>query len=501
MNEAEAIPLAPWEPDKGPFNEGTSDSVNNVQPITNGWCPVPDRSAISVSLGSLCYGATYYRTSSGAFGLIAGTATKFWKLNTGAVPYTWDDITGATVPNISIGQIWQFLRSGNQLYVTSLDTPLQSFDVDAGVTFVDVAGSPPKAKYIAQLGDFILLGYLKVGATEYPTKWMVSGINAPTIWTVGTQLSDEQVIPDGDEIMNVLGGPDGGRVIQRRAKRALLLTPDAAMAIKMKTIDADYGAVAPYAIVKIGGDDYAYLAEDGFKRGDQKVPIGSGRVDDYFFADVDASKLEQVQGTVDPVQHMVWWRYQDNNGDYKMIGWDWELDRWARSDIAATMIVPIVNPGVTLEALDAIFLALYGSSSIDTAAAESFDSPRWKGGRPLFAVFGTDFILYTLSGSPRAATMDTVARILSGNSGMVSKVTGVRGLIDSDSYTAQLAISATHGAVSTGSFGGAGAVSRIGVAPVRGSGRLARVRLNVPAGTDWSFCHGAIPLTSIGGRG
>jgi len=108
---------------------------------------------------------------------------------------------------------------------------------------------------------------------------------------------------------------------------------------------------------------------------------------------------------------------------------------------------------VTLEALDAIFLALYGSSSIDTVGAESLDSARWKGGAPLFAAIGTDFKLYTFSGSNQAAQMDTIASVLTGNTGMVSKITGARALIDSDSYTIQLATSATHGGVSTASFG------------------------------------------------
>lgn len=501
MKEGDVVALAPWEPDKGPFNVGTSDSVNNVLPIINGWAGMPGMSEISAALIAQAYGGVYYRTSSGSYGVIVGTVNKFYKLNTGTTPYSWTDITGATAPNIATGQYWQFLRFGTKLYVTSLDTALQEFDVDSGVTFVDTAGSPPKAKYIAAIGDFIILGYLKVGATEYPNKWQTSGLNSPTTWTTGSLLADDQVLPDGDEIMGFVGGVDGGRVIQRNAKRSLLLTADAAMAIKQHSIDAKYGCNAPYSIQSIGSDDYVYLAPDGFKRGDARVPIGAGRVDDYFYTDVDISKVERVQSAIDGVGHMVWWRYQDNNGDHKMIGWDWELDRWTRCSSAPIVLLSILNPGVTLEALDAIFLALYGSSSIDTVGAESLDSARWKGGAPLFAAIGTDFKLYTFSGSNQAAQMDTIASVLTGNTGMVSKITGARALIDSDSYTIQLATSATHGGVSTASFGGAGTLTRTGFCGLRGAGRMARLRVNVAAGVDWSVCHGVVPLMAPGGRG
>jgi hypothetical protein len=392
-------------------------------------------------------------------------------------------------------------RFGTNLYATSIGAPLQFIDVDSGAAFADVAGSPPRAKYIKTIGDFLILGYLKVGATEYPNKWASSGLDAPTVWTVGTQLADEQLIPDGDEIVGLLGGVDGGRVLQRKAKRSLILSADAAMPIKQHVVDPAYGVLAPYSIVAIGGDDYAYLAEDGFQRGDAKTPIGAERVNRFFFADVDLAEVEFVQGVVDPYNHMVWWRYKSNSGTYKMLGWDWELNVWTQADPDALLLVASVTPGVTLEALDAIFLDLYGSSSIDTPGAETFDSRRWAGGRPTFGAIGSDGILYIFTGSNRAATMDTTAQVLSGNVMQHSGITGAYLVSDTNSYTLAKAGGARHGDESTMAFGTAAGPNRTGIVPMRGDHLLTRFRAEIPAATAWSFVHGVEPQLVGAGQG
>lgn len=496
------IPFALFEPDKGPFSESSTDYVMNVTPISNGWAGFPDLSALSSALGADCYGGCYYRTSDGSYAVVVGTATALYKLNTGTTPYTFTDISGPSAPYaVPIGQMWQFERFGTGLYACTLGAPLQFLDVDAGGNFADAAGSPPRSKYIKTIGDFLLLGYLKVGATESPNKWATSGLNAPTIWTVGTQLADEQVIPDGDEIMGLLGGATGGRVFQRKAKRSLVLSADAAMPIKSSVIDPAYGVLAPLSIVAIGGDDYAYLAEDGFQRGDGKLPIGAEKVNRFFFSDVDLAQVETVQGGVDPYNHMVWWRYKSNVGAYKMIGWDWELDRWTQADPDVAVLLTAVVPGVTLEALDAIFLSLYGSSSIDTPGAESLDSRRWAGGRPTFGAVSSAGIVSIFTGGNRAATMDTTAQALSGDVMKRHGITGAYLVSDTNSYTLAKAGGDRHGDVGTMAFGTPAGPNRIGLVPMRGDHRISRFRAGIAADVDWSFVHGVEPELVGAGQG
>jgi hypothetical protein len=497
------IPFPPWEPDKGPFSETSTDHVVNVTPISNGWAGFPDLSAISSAITGTACGGCYYRTSDGSYGIVVGTTTNLYKLNTGTVPYSWTNVSGPSAPYaVPTGQMWQFARFGTGLYAVSLGAPMQYLNVDLGGNFADAAGSPPRAKYITIVGDFIILGYLKVGATEFPNKWASSGLNAPTIWTVGTQLADEQVLADGDEVVGLIGQSQGGRVLQRHAKRSLVLTPDAAMPIKSQVIDASFGIIAPLSIVTISGDDYVYLAEDGFQRGDDKTPIGSERVNRWFLSDCNISEIENVLGVADPLNHMVWWRYKSIDGSYRMIGWDWEIDRWAYSDANVLVLLSAVTAGVTLEGLDAIFLSLYGSSSIDTANAESFDSRRWAGGRPTFAAIGPDGIMYLFTGNNRAATLDTTAQVVSGSMFQRVGITGAYAVTDTSTYTLAKAGANRHGDVALASFGtGIAPAPRTGIVPLRGDHLLARFRLSVPANTEWSYVHGVEPQTVRAGQG
>lgn len=483
------IPAARWEPDKGPFNVGTTDYVMNVQPISNGWAPLPSPSQVSADIGEECRGGCYYRSSTGAFGIILGTPTKLLKVDaTVAPPYPVVDVSSGAY-NVPDGHMWQFERHGTKLFATQLGDDLQQLDVDIGGAFSATPGSPPRAKFLKTIGDFLVLAYIKVGATEKPQSWATSGLADTDVWTAGVELADDQDIRDGDEITGILGNENGGRIIQRHAKRSLLLTADAAMPIRSQTIDPEFGCFAPYSIVMIGASDYVYLDEDGFKRGDERIPIGTERVNNYFFANCALDGLELVQGCADPFKHIVWWTYLGVDGLMHLIGWDWELDQWCQSNVEAAVMLPIVTSGNTLEQLTAIFASLYGVGSIDAPGAESLDSRRWKGGRPLAGMMGTDNILYSLTGENLAAQFDTTSQVLSGDN---LRRKGINmGLFVGDTKDYQMAVGFADSHGDAILFKPARTASqRNGLVTAKGEGKLVRARIYLDAGVDWSFGHG-----------
>lgn len=69
------IPLPPFEPDKGPFSAVSTEVATNVLPTSVGWGPMPQLSDLSSALAAQCYGAWWYRNTTGSFGFIAATKT------------------------------------------------------------------------------------------------------------------------------------------------------------------------------------------------------------------------------------------------------------------------------------------------------------------------------------------------------------------------------------------------------------------------------------------
>lgn len=467
------IPFYPWEPDKGPYSTTSTDEVQNLTPLANGWGPFQTLSEVSVSLGAACVGAAFYRASDGSFGFIAGTSTALFKLNT--ADGTWTDIKGATY-SVPAGQLWQFERFGTGLYAANLDNPLQVYDVDAGGTFGNVPGSPPQAKYIRAIGSFLVLGYLKIGADEFPQDVEWSGLEDAETWTVGTKFCDRQTLPDGDEIVGLMKASFGGRIMQRNAKRGMIR--DSQYIFRITDIDPDNGVVAPYSIVPIGADSYVYLAEDGFYRGDDRQPIGAERVNRYFFEDADLDALDTVQGGVNPFDKYVIWTYTDGSGEKKSIGYDWQLDRWFRTDIAVEIYASAVTAGYTLEELDAF-------GTVETLPA-SMDSRIWKGGRPTFAAFTSDFKLKSFSGAFAEGEAQTCQMELV--PGARAFVNGARLQSNSDDYTLAIATADKHGGVET--WGSDISPETTGLTPFRRSGRLHRFKATVAAGSTWTHIHG-----------
>lgn len=475
------FPLGPWEPDKGPFSAASIDTVMNLNPLANGWGPYPQLQEIGNSLGAQCLGAWYARKADGTFVLLAGTATGLFRYNTATL--SWDNISGASAPyNVQSGHLWQAIQFGGLFIVVNLEDPPQVYDIEAAGSFADLAGSPPQAKFIWVAGDFVVLGYLKVGADEFPQDIHWSGINDATYWTIDRKKgSDRQTLPDGDEIMGGFKFPGGARIIQRNAKRALVSSFNQYI-FEIKALDDRRGASSPYSIVPISANDYVFWRTDGIYRGDENIPIGAQRVDDLLFdqisGDVDITSLDLVQGVADPFQKVVLWTYLASDASRKVIGWDWELDRFFRLDTAALLVFSSTTPGLSLEADDGF------PDDVDTPGAPSFDSRIYRGGAPTLGAFTSSNTLAYYGGPAMAGTIETAtlggemtkayygARIV-GNPGSGTTMQAGKGTLADDTLTFSAAVSRS---------------TRTGVYPFRADAFFHRFRISTTAG-DTSFTH------------
>jgi hypothetical protein len=473
-------PFGPFEPDRTDYAPDSTTVARNCLPVRDGWGPNPDIVAISQALPDECLGATYVRSSTGAFFIIAGTREGLYRLDT--TDYSWEDISGPSAPySVPQGDRWSFCQFGKNLVATNIDDPVQVYDIDTGVAFADLPGNPPQAKYAWNAGEFLVLGHL----VSFPGRIQWSGIGNIGFWEVGLRGADFQDFPDGEDVIGGIGAERGAIVFQRRKIRQMLVTGNADYAFQIDVVNPERGVIAPLSIAQAGPNVFAYVSEAGFFMGVEGKPIGAERVDGWFFDNIDLDTLPDIRGVADPYRKLFWWQITKTDGTKFLLGYNWQLDRWCHADNNVSEMAVITTQGISIDGLDAFY------DTIDDVT-DPFDSRIFTGGRPVFGAFTTDNKLGFFTGTFMAATIETGTVEL--NPGSRSFLQEVRIVSDAPTYTVSVGKADRHGEAVT--YGSAVTpFASTGKSHFRVPGALHRVRMNIPAGTAWGHVVAADVLS------
>ncbi len=472
------IPFPSFEPDKSPFNYMASEGVLNVLPTADGHKPMPSLVEVSAALPSECLGARFIQGADGGITIIAGTVDALYKLDTSTSPWSFIDISKAGGYAVPTGDRWSFALFGNNLIAANLGGVLQSYDITGSGSFADIAGSPV-CRMVWVSGDYLVCGYLD--GLALTIKW--SGLNDSSFWTAGKRGSDTQTFPDGGPVQSGFGGQTGGVVMQRDKMRYMNFAPNSGMTFTFSEANNERGILSQYSVANVGPSQFFYLSKDGFYMGIQGQPIGAIRIDEWFFKEVDSNYLYDVRAVLDPYEKIVWWSYRTINGTKRLLGYNWQVNKWCHSDQDLTEAAALLTPASAWDSLDALYPTI---DDIDVP----FDSRIFKGGSPAFAAFTTDHKLAYFTGAPLAATLKTAEIELS--KGTRSFVNGARAEVDTIDFTAKVGQSDYHGGTITNDTAVAPS-PRSGKIPFRSSGRLHQFTVNIPAGTAWTSIKGISP--------
>lgn len=398
--------LGAWEPDSAGCDTGLMVVAKNCYPSKIGYGPM--RGLMSYGGGTLpaaCVGLFIARLAGGGWVAFAGTRTKLYKYVSGS----WTDYSRLSGGDYSVptDEKWSFAQFGSKLIAANFNDDPQVIDVDSGAAnFAALAGSPPKARYVAVVGDFVFLAAL---ATN-PRKVMNSGLNDSEGWTIGTNFCDEQEFPDGGRVTGMAGG-EYGYVFQEKAIRQTVYQPTPDIAFGYQRVDQEHGCAAGYGLTIHGGSAF-FPADDGFYRlspGTGLVPIGSQRVNQWFRDNSDPSRFFATQAFVDPYAPRVYWAFYSTSEatSYdRLLIYDWLLDRFTHADITAEIWATFATPGLTLEELDA-----YGSLE---AVPYSLDSRVWEGGRPVIGAIVSGDLQFLEGAFALTATLTEAPRQFGG---------------------------------------------------------------------------------------
>lgn len=387
------IALGEWMPDQ-PGLSGALTEAKNVVPTAIGYSPFSSEVALSANASQNLI-TTFTGKFTGTTVLFGAGTTKLYKFD--STDTSLDDVSklvAGSPTNYTTTALWKFTQFGKVVIAANGQDKLQAWTTGSSANFTDLAAAAPSASFVTVVRDFVVAAR----DATYPNRVYWSDINDETNWTSGpTSQSDFQDMADGGDIQGITGGEFGLILSERSiARMSYIGSP---FFFQFDTISRTLGCYEPRSIVQYGSTTY-FLSDDGFYAcdGQNIVPIGTEKVDRFFFADANPSLFNQMSAAVDPINSLVIWSYANTFGAKSLIVYNWQLKRWSRATTTASYIATAASAGITLEGLDA-----YGT--IDSLTS-SLDSRLWSGGKILLAgVDGAKIVTYT--GAPMEAEIRT----------------------------------------------------------------------------------------------
>lgn len=481
------VEFGEWLPDLPSLNNPGSITINNCIPAGKSYEPIfslVDITDDTNALDSYPRGSIHARVpSTGDEVNIVGTETALYRFDSP----TWTDISKAGGYALNSANNWEFVQYGIYVIGVNIDTNPQVYDIEAGGLFADLGGSPPKARYIDVVKDFVVLGNTidaTDGAVPYRVRW--SALGDSTSWTPSavTQADYQDLNADNGWITGVIGG-DYGIIFQEKAitRMDYIGSP---VVFQFNQVEINNGTQIPGSIIRVGSLIY-FIGIDGFYvfDGNHSYPIGSEKIDDFFINDFDAGFPDRVSVAVDYPNNVIIWSYPGagslNGQPNRVIFYNYAPNiekRWSGADIEMSHLSNTYS------------IAIYNMDNMDPdfpnldEIVPSFDSRFWTGNQIIVSAFSDEFKLQKFAGPPLTATIVTpevqlsegertnlirVKPLIETNAAFTGSVTveiGTRNLQSEEvTYTAAITLDST------------------GEAKVRSNARFHRMRVTVNPGT------------------
>ncbi len=466
------IEFGEWLPDYPDFENPGATIAKNVIPAAKSYLQFEGLSTFSDAMDAYARGAITVRDNSGNVYSYAGTETKLYEL--AAVVADRSRSSGGAYTTEALDG-WEFVQWDNQVIATNYADVIQNITI-GGSNFAALAGTPPRARHIAVVKDFVVVGNLFEGSA-LPNRVQWCEFDDETGWDEGTNQSDFQDLKGtGGWIQRLFGGEYGTIFQEFAIWRMTYVGGDAIFAFDK--VEPERGLLAPRAAVQFGRMIF-YIGQDGFYMladGVESIPIGHEKVNRYFFNDVDNSYLHRISSAVDPVRNIVLWAYAGagNTGGNpnKILIYNWVVKKWAFVEIDVEFIFSSATFGQSLEDLDAL-------GTLETLPF-SLDSRAWTGGNVTMGGFNTSHQLAYFNGTPLTATVETTEL---GDTGR-TQLTMVRPIVQGNSASITIQNGSRNTQNESFSYSASVSLNTTGIANVRKNARFHRVRCNITGGFD-----------------
>lgn len=481
------IPFGEWLPSKSSFKNPGCEVADNVIPTPGMYGPFPQAVGQGQTVSDDVQGADQLYNTAGTSVIVGGTDDSLF-IRSGTITET----SGLT--SIGSEEAWDFARFNDFVIATAVNNnPQYLSDIDSDTSWSDLPGSPPEAKRVAKVGDFLMMGW----CDGVPNRLQWSAFNNPTgSWATSrlTQAGQSDIDAKFGGIQKIVGGRYATVFQERGIQRISYIGPPVVW--RADTISADRGAVAPLSVVTIGYLSF-FLAQDGFyvTNGAGVDPIGTARINKWFFDNVNQAKIKQVHGAVDWQNECVVWAFHGAQSETynRLLIYSWAQNRFSTGTMQVGWLVGSQTDGVDLDSLDAIY------GNLDTIG-QSLDSAEFAPKDRRLSAFinsatTSEYSLFI--GTPLEATFETGE--FQPTPMRSAHVDEVMPIIDAEVWDARITLLLRNNkGVRTVSQ--EKATGNAGFAPVRGEGKKVAVRMVKPSGTIWDDAQGVQVRFSPGGE-
>ncbi len=514
------LALGPFRPDMADTNTGILHGLLNASLKPDGagvaygpladFVALPDGGDSSTPKGHLtCV------TQAGAYITFVMTATEI-RRNAA----TGGDTTIGSGYALPAGDRWSAVQFGKYAIFTNTFNGILAYDIELGGAVAAVSGAP-RARALAVIFDSLFA----FDCNDDNKLILYSSINDHTNWTTGT--AGYQPLPDGEELMGGAEVMDGtALVFQRNAIRILYRNDTVAMFSMRKPI-AGKGAINPWCIVPVNGG--AFFADSSglcFATVEGIIPLGRGKIDQWFLTDLSTDGLATIISAYDPKREVIRSLYKKAGVDTDDLGYSGLID----FDIETKEFVPVRLPlGPAPDPEDLVQIQMTGRlADISTVGTPgytmeelddfgdmdnlvpnlSLDDRFWYGGEEqLGAVMvatrndplnATPYYPGYFTGDSLEATFETTTQSL-GRRTDILEVCPV-----TDAAAIEIEIGAKDRLSDDIVYEEAATMDEDGIVPVYTAGRYIRLKATIPAAEEWSYFRGYEDLpgsSSVGGRG
>jgi hypothetical protein len=499
------LPLGPFRPDQPDTVPGRLANLLNASLKVDGesvaYGPLPGLLLVDPGGGSTTQpkGSLTCVTAAGAYVVFVMFDDSIYKVtNDGSYTLL------ASGYNLPAGDRWGACQFGKYAIFTNTFDGMLQYDIELGGAVTAVTDAP-RARVVRVVFDSVFA----LDCDDDNKLIQYSSVNEHTNWTTGT--SGYQPCPDGEQLQDIAEVTDGTALVFQRNAIRTLYRSDSILMFTMRKPIANKGAINPWCIVPVNGGAFFIDTNGfGFATAEGITPIGRGKVDRWWLADLEASGLASVQGAYDAEREVIRWLYHkagadDPDGEFEFaIDFDITTGEFApvgewgslvfsghpdtTDSVRVSVIFTTASPGYTMEELDQ-----FGDMDDMDDPNMSLDDRFWFGGVPQLGVFvhrvasGGAYYLAYFSGNTLAATFETTT--LSDNQD--SRITFIRPVTDAETIELQVGRSQRlQDALTWNTAAGLQPSGRVAINPET-RGKNHRIRATIDAAdTTFSYIRG-----------